>query len=53
MPNTTNLSNVNVGSSANAGDGDVLREAFIKVNANFININTLQMLRRARYDFHL
>ena len=35
MPNTTNLSNVNVGSSANAGDGDVLREAFIKVNANF------------------
>jgi hypothetical protein len=35
MPNTTNLSNVNVGSSANAGDGDVLREAFIKVNTNF------------------
>jgi len=35
MPNTTNLSNVNVGSAANAGDGDVLREAFIKVNANF------------------
>ena len=35
MPNTTNLSNVNVGSSANAGDGDVLREAFIKVNNNF------------------
>jgi hypothetical protein len=35
MPNSQNLSNVNVGTSANAGNGDVLREAFIKVNTNF------------------
>jgi hypothetical protein len=34
MPNIRNLANVNVGSSPNAGDGDVLREAFIKVNNN-------------------
>lgn len=34
MPLSRNLSNVNVGSSANAGDGDLVRDAFIKVNNN-------------------
>lgn len=34
MPLSKNLSNVNVGSSANAGDGDLVRDAFVKVNNN-------------------
>lgn len=36
MPKIKNLSNVNVGSSANDGTGDLIREAFVKVN-NSIN----------------
>jgi hypothetical protein len=35
MPSSTNLANINIGSAANSGDGDVLRDAFIKVNENF------------------
>jgi hypothetical protein len=35
MPSSKNLSNVNIGTSPNSGDGDVLRDAFIKVNDNF------------------
>jgi hypothetical protein len=35
MPASKNLSNVNVGGAANSGDGDVLRDAFIKINDNF------------------
>jgi|694.fasta_scaffold01206_37 hypothetical protein len=35
MPVSKNLSNVNVGTTPNAGDGDILRDAFIKVNENF------------------
>ena len=34
MPFTRNLANVNVGASANDGTGDLLRDAFIKVNEN-------------------
>ena len=32
---------INTGSGANAGDGDSLRSAFIKVNNNFSNINSI------------
>jgi hypothetical protein len=35
MAASKNLSNINIGTSPNAGDGDVLRDAFIKVNQNF------------------
>jgi len=35
MPVQRNFSNVNVGSSVNSGDGDLLRDAFVKVNENF------------------
>jgi hypothetical protein len=35
MPSSKNLSNVNIGTSPNSGDGDVLRDAFIKINDNF------------------
>lgn len=35
MSVSQNLSNVNIGSSANSGDGDVLRDAFLKINENF------------------
>ena len=35
MAASKNLSNINIGTSPNAGDGDVLRDAFIKVNKNF------------------
>lgn len=35
MPLFKNLSNVNVGASPNSGDGDLLRDAFVKVNDNF------------------
>ena len=34
MPNIRNLANTNVGTAPNSGDGDILREAFIKVNNN-------------------
>jgi len=39
MPTNKNLSNVNVG-TPNEGDGDVLRDAFIKVNDNFNSLYT-------------
>ena len=35
MPLFKNLSNVNVGTTPDSGDGDLLRDAFIKVNDNF------------------
>lgn len=35
MPTTNNLSNVSVGLEPNDGSGDLLRDAFIKVNNNF------------------
>ncbi len=35
---TRNFANVNVGSSANDGTGDTLRDAFISVNNNFSNV---------------
>lgn len=38
MANKRNLANVNVGASANDGTGDLLRDAFIKINDNFANI---------------
>jgi hypothetical protein len=34
MPLQRNLSNVNIGTAANSGDGDTLRDAFTKVNDN-------------------
>jgi hypothetical protein len=40
MPLSKNLSNINIGTSANSGDGDVLRDAFIKVNDNFNELYT-------------
>ena len=33
------IQNINVGNIANDGTGDDLREAFIKVNANFVDVN--------------
>lgn len=38
MPIIKNLSNVNVGTSPNAGDGDLVRDAFIKINDNINKI---------------
>ena len=38
---TTSFVSVNVGTSANDGTGDELRNAFIKVNSNFSNISTV------------
>jgi hypothetical protein len=38
MANQRNLSNVNVGTAPNTGEGDLLRDAFIKINDNFSNI---------------
>lgn len=35
MPTQRNFSNVNVGTSANSGDGDLVRDAFTKINDNF------------------
>lgn len=32
---------VNIGTSPNDGTGDALRDAFVKVNANFSNISTV------------
>ena len=34
------LTNVNIGTSANDGTGDPLRNAFVKVNNNFIDLYT-------------
>jgi hypothetical protein len=38
MPSQRNFSNVNVGTSPNSGDGDLLRDAFTKVNENFYSL---------------
>ena len=38
MANQFNLANVNVGSSPNTGEGDLLRDAFVKINASFANL---------------
>ena len=38
MPANKNLSNVNIGTSPNSGDGDLLRDAFIKINNNLNSI---------------
>lgn len=35
MPTQRNFSNVNVGTSPNSGDGDLVRDAFTKINDNF------------------
>lgn len=40
MPLQRNFSNVNVGTSPNSGDGDLLRDAFTKVNENFYSLYT-------------
>lgn len=40
MPTSKNLSNVNIGTTPNSGDGDTLRDAFIKVNDNFNSLYT-------------
>ena len=32
MATSKNLSNINIGTSPNSGDGDLLRDAFIKIN---------------------
>jgi len=34
------ISTINIGSSANKGDGDPLRSAFTKINNNFTEVNT-------------
>ena len=38
MSNTYSVSNVNVGTTANDGQGDPLRTAFVKINQNFANV---------------
>ena len=38
MSNTYSVSNVNVGTTANDGQGDPLRSAFVKINQNFANV---------------
>ena len=38
MSNTYSVSNVNVGTTANDGQGDPLRAAFVKINQNFANV---------------
>ena len=38
MSNTYSVSNVNIGTVANDGQGDPLRTAFVKVNQNFANV---------------
>ena len=38
MATSKNLSNINIGTSPNSGDGDLLRDAFIKINENFNDI---------------
>jgi hypothetical protein len=41
-----NIQNINIGNFANDGTGDDLREAFIKVNQNFQNIELNQIIAR-------
>ena len=36
---------INIGSSANKGDGDPLRTAFTKINENFAELNTTNTVR--------
>ena len=38
MSNTYSVSNVNIGTVANDGQGDPLRTAFVKINQNFVNV---------------
>jgi hypothetical protein len=38
MSNTYSVSNVNIGTVANDGQGDPLRTAFVKINQNFANV---------------
>ena len=38
MANTYSVSNVNIGTVANDGQGDPLRTAFVKINQNFVNV---------------
>jgi hypothetical protein len=38
MPSTQYLSNVNIGTAANDGTGDFLRDAFDKINQNFTSV---------------
>ena len=40
MPVQRNFSNVNIGATANSGEGDLLRDAFTKVNENFNSLYT-------------
>jgi hypothetical protein len=40
MPVQRNFSNVNIGTAANSGEGDLLRDAFTKVNENFNSLYT-------------
>ena len=36
--------NINIGSSANKGDGDPIRTAFTKVNTNFTELYNLSLI---------
>ena len=38
MSNTYSVSNVNIGTVANDGQGDPLRTAFVTINQNFANV---------------
>lgn len=40
MADLNNIQNISVGTQANDGTGDTLRDAFIKVNANFVLLRT-------------
>ena len=44
MATSYTISNVNVGSSANDGQGDPLRTAFVKINQNIANVYSLALL---------
>jgi len=44
MATSYTISNVNVGSYANDGQGDPLRTAFVKINQNFSNVYSLALL---------
>ena len=39
------IQTINIGSSANKGDGDPLRTAFKKINENFAELDTLNTVR--------
>ena len=45
MATSKNLSNINIGASPNSGDGDLLRDAFIKVNSNFNDLCSYQICK--------